>query len=57
MRTIRRSTRSVSGTVEYADGMSEPVTAESLLRAPDAALRLLSAAMVLLATALVLALL
>jgi hypothetical protein len=55
VRTIRRRTRHVSGTIDYTDGTSEPVTAASLSAAPDLALRLLSAAMVLLALALVIA--
>jgi hypothetical protein len=55
VRTIRRKTRHISGTIDYADGTSEPVTAASLSRAPDVALRLLSAAVALLAVALVLA--
>jgi hypothetical protein len=55
VRTIRRKTRSVSGTIDHADGTSEPVTAASLASAPDVALRLLSAAMALFAVALVLA--
>jgi hypothetical protein len=55
VRAIRRNTRHISGTIDYADGRSEPVTAASLSAAPDFALRLLSAAMVLLALALVIA--
>jgi hypothetical protein len=55
VRTVRRKTRSVSGTIDYADGTSEPITAASLSTAPDVALRLLSAAIVVLAVALVIA--
>ena len=52
-RLIRRKTLSVSGTIELTDGRSEPVTAATLVAAPEAALRALSLAMVALAVALV----
>jgi sulfite exporter TauE/SafE len=54
VRFVRRSVRSVSGTLELSTGAREPVTAATLLRPPETALRLLSAATPLLATALVL---
>lgn len=52
-RRARRSVVSVSGTVTLADGTSEPVTRETLRRAPEAALRLLAWSSVLLAATLV----
>jgi hypothetical protein len=55
VRTIRRQTRAVSGTIEYADGMREAVTRGSLTAAPELALRLLVAAVAALGLALVLA--
>ena len=51
-RSLRRRTRSVSGTIERADGTREPITVESLLAAPETALRALSAATIALAAAL-----
>ena len=54
VRFVRRHVRSVSGSLELASGTQEPITAATLLRAPESALRLLSAATPLLATALVL---
>jgi hypothetical protein len=51
-RGLRRRTRSVDGVIEHTDGRRERLTAESLLRAPEAALRALSASTVLLASAL-----
>jgi hypothetical protein len=54
VRTIRRRTLSVAGTVEYADGTIEPIDAETLIRAPEAALQLLAGATTALALALVL---
>jgi hypothetical protein len=44
----------VSGTVEYHDGRREPVDAETLMGAPETALRVLAAATVTLAIALTL---
>jgi heme O synthase-like polyprenyltransferase len=55
VRLVRRRVRSVSGTIELADGGREQVTPESLMGAPEAALRALSAATCLLAAALVVA--
>ena len=52
VRNVRRRTVALSGTVEHADGRSEPVTPETLLRVPEAALRVLAAATVTLAGAL-----
>lgn len=52
VRLLRRRTRSVSGSIVRNDGTHEPITVESLLAAPEAALRALTAAAVALATAL-----
>ncbi len=54
VRFVRRTVASVSGTIELADGSREPVTAASLMREPETALRTLSIAIALLAAALVL---
>lgn len=54
VRMLRRRTTSVSGAIELKDGQREPITRESLMRAPEAALRALTAATVVLAIALVL---
>jgi hypothetical protein len=54
VRTVRRRVASVSGTVELADGSVEPLTADTLMRAPEGALRALTGASVALAVALVL---
>ena len=54
VRTVRRRTRSVSGTVEHADGTVEQIDAETLIRAPEAALQLLAGATTALALALLL---
>jgi hypothetical protein len=51
---VRRRVRTVSGTIELADGTREPVTAETLLRTPERVLQVLSAATIALAAALVL---
>jgi hypothetical protein len=53
VRFVRRSARTVSGTIELQDGTREPVTADTLLRAPERALQVLAAATVALGTALV----
>jgi hypothetical protein len=53
VRTVRRRVRSVAGTIVHADGREEPVTAETLLRAPELALRALTLATIALAAALV----
>jgi hypothetical protein len=52
VRTIRRRTDRVSGTISYTDGRDEAITQESLLRAPEAALHALAWAVVALALAL-----
>jgi hypothetical protein len=52
VRTIRRRTDRVSGTISYTDGRDEAITQESLLRAPEAALHALAWAIVALALAL-----
>ena len=44
----------MKGTVEYDDGRSEPIDAETLIRAPEAALQLLAGATAALALALLL---
>jgi hypothetical protein len=53
VRRARREVTGVSGRLELRDGAQEPVTRESLVEAPEAALRLLALATVLLAAALV----
>jgi hypothetical protein len=53
VRNVRRRVVSVSGTLELANGAREPVTAETLTRAPEAALRAMTLAVVSLAVALV----
>jgi len=53
VRTIRRATVSVAGTVEHSDGTSTPLDAGRLTRTPERALRLLTATVVTLAVALV----
>jgi hypothetical protein len=53
VRLVRRRVTSVSGTVDYRDGRSEPVTAQMLMRAPEEALRALAVATIALAVALV----
>ena len=53
VRDVRRRIRRVSGTVEWVDGATEPLTAGSLSRAPERALQTLAAAVVALALALV----
>jgi hypothetical protein len=53
VRTVRRRVVAVSGTVELADGAREPVTAETLMRPPEAALGAMTIAVVSLAAALV----
>lgn len=51
-RLLRRRTRLVSGSIERTDGTLEPITVESLLAAPEAALRALTVSVVALAAAL-----
>ncbi len=53
VRALRRRVSAVSGTLELKDGTHEPITAESLMRAPEGALRALTAATIALAAALV----
>jgi hypothetical protein len=53
VRTVRRRTAAITGTVELRDGSRREITADTLLRAPEAALRALTAATIALATALV----
>lgn len=52
VRTVRRRTDHVRGTIAYSDGREEPLTEDALLRAPEAALRALAWAIVALALAL-----
>jgi hypothetical protein len=52
VRTVRRRVAAVSGTLELADGSRQPVTAETLTGAPEAALRAMTVAVVSLAVAL-----
>jgi hypothetical protein len=54
VRRVRRRTRSVDGRLELVDGTVEPLTAETLVAAPEAALRLLAAGTVALAVTLTL---
>jgi heme O synthase-like polyprenyltransferase len=54
VRHVRRHVARVTGTLELVDGNREPITEETLLRAPENALRALAAATVALAAALVL---
>jgi hypothetical protein len=53
VRTVRRRVRSVAGTIVHADGHEEPVTAATLLRTPELALRALTLATIAFAAALV----
>jgi hypothetical protein len=53
VRTVRRRVVGVSGTLELANGAYEPVTAETLTRAPEAALRAMTFAVASLAVGLV----
>ena len=55
VRHVRRRVRSVTGEAVLDDGTREPLGAETLLAAPEWALRALTAAVVLLATSLVVA--
>jgi hypothetical protein len=54
VRMLRRQAASVAGTIELKDGRREPITRESLIAAPETALRALTAATVALAVTLVL---
>lgn len=49
VRTVRRRTDDVSGAISFTDGHEEPITRETLLRAPEAALHALASAIVALA--------
>ena len=51
VRTVRRRVAGIDGTIELLDGGREPVTAETLTAAPEAALRALTLAVVSLAAA------
>jgi hypothetical protein len=50
---VRRRVAAVSGTIELRDGGREPLTAETLTRTPEGALRALTLAVAALAVALV----
>ena len=52
VRTVRRRAAAVSGTISYGDGPENPITRETLTRAPEAALQALTFAVVALAAAL-----
>jgi hypothetical protein len=54
VRDVRRRVAAVSGRIEWQDGRTEMLDADSLKRVPELALQALSAAVVLLAAALVL---
>ena len=54
VRDVRRRVAAVSGRIEWQDGRSEALDADSLKRAPERGLQALTAAVVLLALALVL---
>jgi hypothetical protein len=53
VRFVRRSVRTVSGTIELSDGTRDPVTEETLLRPAERTLQVIAAATVALGTALV----
>jgi hypothetical protein len=53
VRRLRRRVETISGAVELVDGTTEPVTRDTLLAAPEAALRALTLSVVALAAALV----
>ena len=52
VRSVRRRAESVSGTIAYRDGEAEAISAETLTRVPEAALRALTVAVVALAASL-----
>ena len=54
VRKVRRRVASVSGSIELTDGHVEPVTADTLILAPEQALRAMAGATIALAVALVL---
>ena len=49
VRNARRRATSVTGTITYRDGREEAIQAETLTRAPEAALRALTLAVIVLA--------
>jgi hypothetical protein len=53
VRGVRRHVAQIEGTITYRDGTSGALTPESLMRAPETALRTLTAAVAALATSLV----
>ena len=55
VRRLRRRVATVEGTITFRDGTREPLGADAIRTAPEAALKLLSVAMPVLAAALVLA--
>jgi hypothetical protein len=52
VRGVRRRTQAVSGSIVYRDGEAETISAETLTRVPEAALRALTVAVVALAASL-----
>lgn len=54
VRLVRRRVHSVSGTIELADGGREPIDSETLMRAPESALKLMVGATTAIGLALVL---
>ena len=52
VRNVRRRASAVSGTISYRDGREEPIAAETLTCAPEAALRALTFAVIALAATL-----
>ena len=52
VRSVRRRTQAVSGSIEYRDGGAETISAETLTRVPEATLRVLTIAVVALAASL-----
>ncbi len=52
VRTVRRRVASLAGSIAFKDGRVEPLTAETLLGGPEAALRALTVAVVALAVSL-----
>jgi hypothetical protein len=52
VRSVRRRAESVTGSIAYRDGVAESISAETLTRVPEAALRALTVAVVAIAAAL-----
>jgi hypothetical protein len=52
VRTVRRRAVAIHGAIRYRDGSEEPLTAATLLRAPELGLRALTLATIALAAAL-----